>query len=182
VSIAIQSIPPQLASLPKTKLWYPEQVLFTPAAVAEPWGQQILAGSLTGPPVIRAFANLPQTLTNLAAYERSGELTSFEVSCYTDPLGIEHLTGRLAECIRYFGTRQDAYLRWVSKFDGVDDLLDLPHNSHTRCRFSVNASPVSLRFEGGTATVMARLQASSTICSWRRWLSGWSSYRADYAD
>ena len=234
MTVAIESTLPELASLPQTKLWMPEQVLFTPAAVAEPWGQQILArieslnlpveilahnritglrgeneretyqiakrtlavvtappssfklspippsadwqfhlaegcpahcqycylaGSLQGPPVIRAFANLPQTLANLAAYERTGEATSFEVSCYTDPLGIEHLTGSLAECIRYFGTREDGYLRWVSKFDGVDSLLDLPHNGRTRCRFSVNAAPVSLRFEGGTAPVAARLQA-----------------------
>ena len=212
----------------------PEQVLFTPAAIAEPWGKQIfarteslnlpieilphnrltglrgendretyqiskrtlavvtappssfklspippsadwqfhlaegcpahcqycyLAGSLQGPPVIRAFANLPQTLANLAAYERAGEATSFEVSCYTDPLGIEHLTGSLEMCIRYFGTRKEGYLRWVSKFDAVDSLLDLPHNGRTRCRFSVNAAPASMRFEGGTATVASRLQA-----------------------
>jgi len=118
-----------------------------------------LAGSLQGPPAIRVFANLPQILENLGAYERPGSATTFEVSCYTDPLGIEHLTGSLAECIRYFGTRQDGYLRWVSKFDGVDNLLDLPHNGHTRCRISVNAAPVAGRFEGGTASVTARLQA-----------------------
>ncbi len=215
------------------RLWLPERVLFTPAALAEPWGQQILsrveslnlpieelahnritgvrgetdretyntskrtlavvtappssfklspippsadwqfhlaegcpahcqycylAGSLSGPPVIRAFANLPQILENLAAYE-GDSATSYEVSCYTDPLGIEHLTGSLAECIRYFGTRLNAHLRWVSKFDAVDSLLDLPHNGHTRCRVSVNAAPVSGRFEGGTASVRARLQA-----------------------
>lgn len=214
----------------------PEQVLFTPAAIDEPWGQQILAriqalnlpvevlshnrltglrgederetyqiakrtlavvtappssfklspippsadwqfhlaegcpahcqycylaGSLQGPPVIRVFANLPQILQNLASYERLGAYTSFEVSCYTDPLGIEHLTGSLAECIRYFGTRaQDGgHLRWVSKFDQVESLLDVPHNGHTRCRASVNALPISTRFEGGTAPVAARLQA-----------------------
>ena len=230
MSIAIES-----TSIPtKTKLWMPEQVLFTPAAIQEPWGQKILArieslnlpieilphnrltglrgeneretyqiskrtlavvtappssfklspippsadwqfhlaegcpahcqycylaGSLQGPPVIRAFANLPQTLANLGGYERAGEATSFEVSCYTDPLGIEHLTGSLAECIRYFGTRKDGYLRWVSKFDAVDALLDLPHNGHTRCRVSVNAAPASMRFEGGTAPVAERLQA-----------------------
>jgi spore photoproduct lyase len=234
VSIAIESSSAAPATLVKPRLWMPEQVLFTPAALAEPWGQQIfsrteslnlpieilphnrltglrgeneretyqiskrtlavvtappssfklspippsadwqfhlaegcpahcqycyLAGSLQGPPVIRAFANLPQTLANLAAYERSGAATSFEVSCYTDPLGIEHLTGSLAECIRYFGTRKDGYLRWVSKFDAVEPLLELPHNGHTRCRVSVNAAPVSGRFEGGTAAVADRLQA-----------------------
>ncbi len=217
-----------------TRLWMPKRVLFTPAALEEPWGQQILervsaldlpveelpqnrltglrgederatydiakhtlavvtappsafklspippsadwqfhlaqgcpahcqycylAGSLQGPPVIRVFANLPQILANLAAYERPGDATTFEVSCYTDPLGIEHLTGSLAECIRYFGTSQDGYLRWVSKFDAVDDLLDLPHNGHTRCRISVNAASVAGRYEGGTAPVASRLQS-----------------------
>ncbi|MEH2312785.1 MAG: spore photoproduct lyase family protein [Nostoc sp.] len=118
-----------------------------------------LAGSLSGPPVIRVFANLPQILDNLANYEQQGKTTSFEVSCYTDPLGIEHLTGSLAECIRYFGTRSNAHLRWVSKFDAVDGLLDLPHNGHTRCRMSVNAAPISGKFEGGTASVTSRLNA-----------------------
>jgi spore photoproduct lyase len=215
------------------RLWMPERVLITPAALQEPWGQQILsrvqsynlpieelrqnrltglrgeteqetyakakrtlaivtappshfklspippsadwqfhlaegcpahcqycylAGSLQGPPVIRAFANLPQILQNLGAYEQ-GSPTSFEVSCYTDPLGVEHLLGSLAECIRYFGTREQGRLRWVSKFDAVDELLDLPHNGHTRCRFSVNAQPISKRMEGGTVAVTQRIQA-----------------------
>lgn len=230
----VPATPLSPAATPTTRLWMPERVVFTPAALEEPWGQQILsrvrslglpieelprnrltglrgeteretydiskrtfavvtapashfklspippsadwqfhlaegcpahcqycylAGSLQGPPVIRAYANLPQILGNLAAYERPEQATSFEVSCYTDPLGIEHLTGSLAECIRYFGTREDGYLRWVSKFDAVEPLLDLPHNGHTRCRASVNAAPVSGRFEGGTASVPARLQA-----------------------
>jgi len=218
----------------ESKLWMPDRVLFTPAALDEPWGQQILervqglnlpieelprnrltglrgederetysickrtlaivtapqsqfklspippsadwqfhiaegcpghcqycylAGSLSGPPVIRVYANLPQILENLGRYDRIGSATSYEVSCYTDPLGIEHLTGSLAECIRYFGTREDGYLRWVSKFSYVEGLLDLPHNGHTRCRVSVNAAPVSQRLEGGTAPVEERLQA-----------------------
>lgn len=226
--------PASLETPAKTRLWMPDRVLFTPDALAEPWGQKILsrvqslnlpieelprnrltglrgetdqetyaiakrtlaivtappssfklspippsadwqfhlaegcpahcqycylAGSLQGPPVIRAFANLPQTLQNLAAYERPNSATSFEVSCYTDPLGIEHLLGSLAECIRYFGTRENGRLRWVSKFDAVDELIDLPHNGHTRCRFSVNAAPISNRLEGGTASVANRLQA-----------------------
>ncbi|MFM7423884.1 MAG: spore photoproduct lyase family protein [Elainella sp.] len=216
-----------------TPLWTPEQVLVTPAALAEPWGQQILqrlkdfnlpiqelprnrltglrgeteretydiakrtlalvtapasqfklspippsadwqfhiaegcpahcqycylAGSLQGPPVIRVYANLPQILANLAQYESPDRDTSFEVSCYTDPLGIEHLTGSLAESIRYFGTRPQGSLRWVSKFDAVEGLLDLPHNGRTRCRVSINAAPISKRMEGGTATVANRLR------------------------
>ena len=51
-----------------------------------------LAGSLAGPPVIRAFADLPHILDNLPHYEKPGAGrnedagTTFEASCYTDPL------------------------------------------------------------------------------------------------
>ena len=75
-----------------------------------------LAGSLAGPPVVRAYANLPDILANLARYEgqlngkAGGSVTpssddgcaTFEVSCYTDPLGLEHLTGGLSACVEHF--------------------------------------------------------------------------------
>jgi spore photoproduct lyase len=83
-----------------------------------------LAGSLSGPPVTRVYANLPEILDGLPKFLGAGQVTSvpndrreegttFEVSYYTDPLGIEHLTGSLSECIRYFGEghrRRDAFL------------------------------------------------------------------------
>ncbi|RTQ49012.1 radical SAM protein [Hymenobacter gummosus] len=118
-----------------------------------------LAGSLSGPPVVRAFANLPALLQNTAGYEQPGRRTSFEVSCYTDVLGIEHLTGSLAECIRYFGEREGAHLRFVSKYDHVDSLLALPHHGRTRARISLNAEPVARKLEAGTASIEARLRA-----------------------
>ncbi len=229
----------------KPKLWMPKQVLFTPAALNEPWGQQIyervraldlpiteltsnritnlrgeteretyanakntlavvtapagqlklqpippsadwqfhlaqgcpahcqycyLAGSLSGVPVTKAYANLPAILENLRNYKDESKLTTFEVSCYTDPLGIEHLTGSLAECIRWFGANggtadgEDAMrLRWVSKFNGVDGLLGLPHAGRTRCRFSLNAEEATGKMEGGTASVAGRLEAARRL-------------------
>jgi spore photoproduct lyase len=116
-----------------------------------------LAGSLSGPPVTRVYANLPEVLAALESYEQPGRLTTFEVSCYTDPLALEHLTGSLSECVRYFGTRKNVQLRWVSKFAAIDPLLELKHNRNTRARVSVNAEEVSQRLEGGTASVEARL-------------------------
>ena len=58
-----------------------------------------LAGSLAGPPIIRAYANLPEILAALPPLLGQGQVTSrnaaraaegttFEASCYTDPLGI----------------------------------------------------------------------------------------------
>ncbi|MBW3618489.1 MAG: radical SAM protein, partial [Proteobacteria bacterium] len=124
-----------------------------------------------GPPVTRAYANLDEIFDGLGEYvgrgtitsksaARSHEGTTFEASCYTDPLGIEHLTGSLAEAINYFGRwNADAQLRWTTKYDGVDGLLGLPHARRTRVRFSVNAEPITRKLEGGTASPPARLRA-----------------------
>ena len=129
-----------------------------------------LAGSLPGPPVTRAYANLDEILAAVDDHVGRGEVTSvsprrahegttFEASCYTDPLGIEHLTGSLAAAIEFFGRRtDDATLRFTTKFDAVEGLLGLDHRGRTRARFSVNAASVT-RFEGGTAPLAARIAA-----------------------
>ncbi len=118
-----------------------------------------LAGSLQGAPVVRVFANLPSILENTKNYRIEKKVTSFEASCYTDPVSIEHLTGSLEETIRYFGAQQNVHLRFVTKFDAVDKLLHIPHNGNTRWRISLNAAPVSAKLEGGTASLAARMQA-----------------------
>ncbi len=129
-----------------------------------------LAGSLAGPPIVRAYANLPEILAELPAAvgqgqvtsvsaERGHEGTTFECSCYTDPLAIEHLTGDLAACIAHFGAWDaPVQLRFTTKFDAVGPLLALRHNRRTRVRFSVNAA-VAERHEGGAPPVKARLLA-----------------------
>jgi spore photoproduct lyase len=217
----------------KSKVWLPKQVLFTPAALQEEWGQQIyervlslglaieklpnnriigikgatlqetynlakrtlavtvappsafklqpippsadwqfhlaegcpahcqycyLAGSLQGPPIVRVFANLPSILSNLQNYFKQNEQT-FEVSCYTDPLSLEHLTGSLSGCIKYFATLQTASLRWVTKFAAIEPLINIDHNGRTRCRLSLNAAPISEHMESGTAKIIERINA-----------------------
>jgi spore photoproduct lyase len=133
-----------------------------------------LASSLSGPPITRVYANLPEILGSLSDYvgkggvtsvseQRAHEGTTFEASCYTDPLGIEHLTSSLAETIAHFGTWQaPVQLRFTTKYDAVQPLLNLSHQRHTRIRFSVNAQPM-VRFEGGTAPVAARLRAMRQV-------------------
>ncbi len=118
-----------------------------------------LAGSLSGPPAIRVFANLPSILNSLHRFERLNQPVTFEASCYTDPLSLEHLTGGLEKTIRFFGERENSFLRFVTKFDAVKPLLDIPHNGHSRFRISLNAEPVAKRLEGGTASVPARIKA-----------------------
>lgn len=129
-----------------------------------------LAGSLKGAPITRVYANLPEIFDAAARHLGQGRITSrsqarahegttYEASCYTDPLGIEHLTGSLSAAIAHFGAWDaDAQLRFTTKFDAVGPLLDVPHHNRTRMRVSLNPS-LFARFEGGTAPVAARLRA-----------------------
>ena len=126
-----------------------------------------LAGSLSGPPVTRVYADLDDILGGLAPYVGEGtakrrpeEGTTFEASCYTDPLALEHLTGSWRRAVEHFGAWEaPVQLRWTTKYDDVGTFLDLPHAGRTRVRFSVNCLPVSTRMEGGTSKVEDRLAA-----------------------
>jgi spore photoproduct lyase len=131
-----------------------------------------LAGSLQGPPVTRVYANLDDVLAGIGTHvgrgtitsgtaERGHEGTTFELSCYTDPLALEHLTGSLAAAVTRVGsgTYGDASVRFTTKFDAVDELVGLDHGRRTRMRISVNSDDVAGRFEGGTSSVPARIAA-----------------------
>ncbi len=129
-----------------------------------------LAGSLAGPPITRVYANVEEILGGLADYVGQGSVTSvsqarahegttFEASCYADPLGVEHLTGSLSAAVRFFGAWEaPVQLRFTTKFDGVAPLLGLPHARRVRVRMSVNAAPL-IRFEGGTSPLADRIVA-----------------------
>ncbi len=133
-----------------------------------------LAGSLGGPPITRVYANLDEILSVLPAHlgsgrvtsaspERAHEGTTFEGSCYADPLGIEHVTGSLAEAVRFFGRWEaPVQLRFTSKFGHVAPLIGLPHGRRVRVRMSVNA-PALIRYEGGTSPLQGRLDALARL-------------------
>ncbi|WP_328475479.1 radical SAM protein [Actinoplanes sp. NBC_00393] len=130
-----------------------------------------LAGSLSGPPVTRVYADLDDILAGLADYVGRGTITSrrqarrdegttFEASCYTDPLALEHLTGSWRRAVEHFGAWDaPVQLRWTTKFDDVGGFVGLAHHGRTRVRLSVNCHPVADRVEGGTSRLPDRIAA-----------------------
>ena len=130
-----------------------------------------LAGSLSGPPVTRVYADVDEILDGLAPYVGEGtarrrpeEGTTFEASCYTDPLALEHLTGSWRRAVEHFGAWEaDVQLRWTTKYDDVAGFVGLRHAGRTRVRLSVNCLPVTTRFEGGTSRLEDRLTALRTL-------------------
>lgn len=77
------------------------------------------------PPGTRAYANLDAVLAGIGTHAGRGTITSgtaergegttFELSWYTDPLGIEHLTGSLAITHRFSPASKDVLLDWYPR-------------------------------------------------------------------
>lgn len=116
-------------------------------------------------PVVRVYVNLDDIFNQARVYmrERAPGLTTFEGACTSDPLAIEHITGSMREAIRFFGEEELGRFRFVSKYGYVESLLDVPHNGHTRVRFSINTEQVVKRWELGTNQVDARVRAAAQL-------------------
>lgn len=124
-----------------------------------------LQTTLGAKPYIRVYVNMDDILGAAKQYidERAPEITRFEAACTSDPLGLEHISGSLAELITFMAGEQYGRLRFVSKFHHVEPILGLKHNGHTRIRFSVNADYVIRSFEPGTSTFTERIEAAGKI-------------------
>ncbi len=166
----------------------PSKLRFEPIAPSADWRVDLaqgcpahcsycyLAGSLKGPPITRVYANLDEILDAVPAYLGQGTITSrnaarahegttFEASCYTDPLALEPVTGSLSAAIAWFGRwKAEAQLRFTSKFADVAPLLGLAHDGRTRMRASINPRAYA-RFEGGTAPAAQRLEALARMAA-----------------
>lgn len=116
-------------------------------------------------PYIRVYVNTDEILEQAKKYieERAPEITRFEAACTSDPVGLEHITGSLKECIEFMGKEPLGRLRFVTKYHHVEPLLDANHNGHTRFRFSVNADYVIRNFEPATSSFEDRIQAAGKV-------------------
>lgn len=116
-------------------------------------------------PYIRTYVNVEEILASAQQYmeDRAPEITRFEASCTSDIVGIDHLTHTLKRAIEYFGKTDLGRLRFVTKFNNVDHLLDAKHNGRTRFRFSMNADYVIKYFEPGTSRLHERIEAAGKV-------------------
>ncbi|MFP4974860.1 spore photoproduct lyase [Paenibacillus sp. CN-4] len=124
-----------------------------------------LQTTLGAKPYIRVYVNTGEILDAAKQYidEKAPDITTFEAACTSDPLGLEHITGSLAELITFMAEQPLGRLRFVTKYQHVDPLLNLQHNGHTRIRFSVNADYVIRNFEPATARFEERIEAAGKV-------------------
>ncbi|MFC6334232.1 spore photoproduct lyase [Paenibacillus septentrionalis] len=116
-------------------------------------------------PYIRTYVNLDDIFDAANQYmkERAPEITRFEASCTSDIVGIDHLTHSLKKAIEFFGESEHGQLRFVTKFEHVDHLLDAKHNGRTRFRFSMNDDYIIKNFEPGTSRQAERMEAAKKV-------------------
>lgn len=116
-------------------------------------------------PYVRIYVNIDEILDRTRSYikERQPEITVFEGAATSDPLPVEPWTGALRRVIEFFGREQHGRFRFVTKFTGVDVLLDASHKRHTRFRFSLNTDYVISRFERGTPRLTDRIEAATRV-------------------
>lgn len=116
-------------------------------------------------PYIRIYVNIDEILQAVKKVieKNKPKTTTFEASASSDPLAVEHFTGSLARAIVFFGEQRYGRLRFVTKFTRVEPLLALPHNGHTRFRFSLNSDYVIRNFENHTPVLQERIEAASKV-------------------
>jgi spore photoproduct lyase len=116
-------------------------------------------------PYIRTYVNTDEIFDAAEAYmlERAPEITRFEASCTSDIVGVDHLTHTLKKAIEFFGETEYGRLRFVTKFEHVDHLLDAKHNGRTRFRFSINDDYIIKYFEPGTSRLDERINAAVKV-------------------
>lgn len=116
-------------------------------------------------PYVRVYVNLEEILGAAKEYikERSPEVTLFEGAATSDPLTVEEYTGALKKTIEFFGGQALGRFRFVTKFTGVDSLLDAKHLGHTRFRFSINTPQVIKNYEHNTPGALERIGAAVKV-------------------
>lgn len=116
-------------------------------------------------PYIRTYVNTDEIFDAAEEYmqERAPDITRFEAACTSDIVGIDHLTHTLKRAIEYFGKSELGQLRFVTKFEHVDHLLDAEHNGKTRFRFSINDDYIIKYFEPGTSRLNERINAAVKV-------------------
>lgn len=116
-------------------------------------------------PFVKVYVNIEKILDAAKKYtnERLPEITMFEGAATSDPIPVESYTHSLKQSIAFFGKLDNARLRFVTKYNDIETLLNVEHNGHTEIRFSINTSTIIDKYEHFTASRNKRIEASMRV-------------------
>ena len=113
---------------------------------------------------LRLFVNREQMLEKIikTANKSEKELT-FEIGSNSDLILENTITGNLPWTIENFKNVEKGYLTFPTKFDMVDDILQLDHRGKVIIRMSVNPETIINKVEFGTSRLKGRIEAINKL-------------------
>ena len=113
---------------------------------------------------LRLFVNREQMLEKIIkTSEKSERELTFEIGSNSDLVLENTITGNLIWTIENFCDSKKGFITFPTKFDMVDDLLNLDHKGRVVVRMSVNPEFIINRVELGTSRLSGRIQAINNL-------------------
>ncbi len=113
---------------------------------------------------LRIFVNREEMLNKIikTANESEQELV-FEIGSNSDLILENIVTGNLKWTIENFRKAEKGYITFPTKFDMVDDILDVQGNERVIIRMSVNPKEIIQKVELGTSPLEKRVEAINKL-------------------
>ena len=113
---------------------------------------------------LRLFVNREQMLEKIikVSNENEKELT-FEIGSNSDLILENTITGNLPWTIENFKESKKGYLTFPTKFEIVDDILNIDHKGKIIVRMSVNPDEIINKVEFGTSRLKGRIEAINKL-------------------
>ena len=114
---------------------------------------------------LRLFVNREEMLRKIIKFSNeSDQELVFEIGSNSDLILENSITGNLRWTIENFSkNKKKGYLTFPTKFDMVDDILDLPGKEKIITRMSVNPKEIIQKIELGTSTLENRVKAINKL-------------------
>ena len=113
---------------------------------------------------LRLFVNREEMMEKLIkkANESDKELV-FEIGSNSDLILENTITNNLPWTIDNFAKNNRGYITFPTKFDMVDDILDIEHNGRVIIRMSVNPQEIIRKVEMGTSNLSERIDSINKL-------------------
>ena len=113
---------------------------------------------------LRLFVNREEMMEKIIrTSEKAERELTFEIGSNSDLILENTITGNLPWTIENFKSAKKGKLTFPTKFDMVDDLLDLDHQGRVIIRMSVNPEIIINRVEFGTSRLKQRIEAINKL-------------------
>ena len=113
---------------------------------------------------LRLFVNREQMLDKiLKVANKSEKDLTFEIGSNSDLILENTITGNLPWTIENFKNSPKGHLTFPTKFDMVDDILNVDHQGKVTVRMSVNPEQIINRVEFGTSRLKGRIEAINKL-------------------